>query len=152
MAAASPPSRSRASTALVFADLFLEDIRAYREEQLAASGRTAVFPVWGRDTSALAASSSPSGSRRSWSASTPRGSTPPSPGARSTELLADLPDGVDPCGENGEFHTFVHAGPIFDRPIPIATATRSPATASSSTTSPSQTPGRNPAESARTRR
>jgi uncharacterized protein (TIGR00290 family) len=101
-----------------FADLFLEDIRAYREERLAAIGRRATFPVWGRDTAALAARFveadfeatlvcvDPSQLDRSFAGR-----------AFDADLLRDLPAGVDPCGENGEFHTFVSAGPIFSAPV-----------------------------------
>jgi uncharacterized protein (TIGR00290 family) len=105
---------------MAFADLFLEDIRAYREERLALAGKRALFPVWGRDTTQLAHDFIGSGFEAVLV------SVDPSQLDRSfvgrsfdDELLADLPDGVDPCGENGEFHTFVHAGPIFSSPIEI---------------------------------
>jgi uncharacterized protein (TIGR00290 family) len=121
MAAAlsSPPLAGVAAVA--FADLFLEDVRAYREERLAAAGRSAVFPVWGRDTELLAREFVARGFEAVLVCVDPARLDPSFAGRPFDEqLLRDLPHGVDPCGENGEFHTFVHAGPIFDQPIPIA--------------------------------
>lgn len=108
--------------AIAFGDLFLEDIRAYREERLAQVGKRAVFPIWGRDTSALARTFIDAGFEALLVCVDPR-QLDPSFAGRSfdDDLLRDLPDGVDPCGENGEFHTYVHAGPIFDQPIPCET-------------------------------
>jgi uncharacterized protein (TIGR00290 family) len=105
---------------MAFADLFLEDIRAYREERLALAGRRALFPLWGRDTAALAREFIEVGFEAVL-VSVDASQLDPSFVGRSfdPELLADLPDAVDPCGENGEFHTFVHAGPIFSEPVPI---------------------------------
>jgi uncharacterized protein (TIGR00290 family) len=106
--------------AVAFADLFLEDIRAYREQRLAAAGRAALFPVWGRDTGLLAREFVARGFEAVLVCVDPARLDPSFVGRPFDEdLLADLPAGVDPCGENGEFHTFVHAGPVFDRPIPI---------------------------------
>jgi uncharacterized protein (TIGR00290 family) len=105
---------------MAFADLFLTDIRAYREQRLAAAGWTASFPLWGRDTDALAHEFIAAGFEAVLVCVDPSqldGSFVGRP--FDAALLADLPTGVDPCGENGEFHTFVHAGPIFERPIPI---------------------------------
>ena len=106
---------------VVFGDLFLEDIRAYREKQLAGCGMTPVFPVWGKDTRQLAeemlagglsAHISPAWTQGSWIAvSRAEDST--------RSLLADLPEDVDPCGENGEFHTFAYEGPMFREKIPV---------------------------------
>ncbi|HET7416372.1 MAG TPA: ATP-binding protein [Solirubrobacterales bacterium] len=105
---------------IAFADLFLADIRAYREERLAAAGREALFPVWGRDTTALAHEFIEAGFEATLVSVDPAQLDPSFVGRRFDEsLLADLPPGVDPCGENGEFHTFVHAGPIFDAPIEV---------------------------------
>jgi uncharacterized protein (TIGR00290 family) len=107
--------------AMAFADLFLEDIRAYREERLALAGKRALFPVWGRDTAQLARDFIESGFEAVLVSVDPSQLDPSFVGRSfDTELLADLPPGVDPCGENGEFHTFVHAGPIFDRPIEMS--------------------------------
>lgn len=106
-------------SAMAFGDLFLEDVRAYRERLLSGTGYSPVFPVWGVDTTALArrmlddgfaarlvcvdcTQLDPSFAGRSYDAS----------------LLSDLPAEVDPCGERGEFHTFVSDGPIFSSPVP----------------------------------
>jgi uncharacterized protein (TIGR00290 family) len=111
--------------AVAFGDLFLEDIRAYREERLAQAGKRAVFPVWGRDTAKLAQEFIDAGFEALLVCVDPR-QLDRSFAGRSfdDQLLRDLPPGVDPCGENGEFHTFVHAGPIFDEPIPIEVGER----------------------------
>ncbi|MGN6189368.1 MAG: ATP-binding protein [Conexibacter sp.] len=107
---------------VAFGDLFLEDIRAYREERLAPSGRRALFPVWGRDTRALARTFVAEGFQAIVATVDPRVLDASFAGrAYDAALLADLPPTVDPCGENGEFHTFVHAGPIFDAPIAVET-------------------------------
>jgi uncharacterized protein (TIGR00290 family) len=103
-----------------FADLFLEDIRAYREERLAAIGRRATFPIWGRETAALARRFVDAGFAATLVCVDPRRLDRSFAGrAFDAELLRDLPAGVDPCGENGEFHTFVTAGPIFSAPVPV---------------------------------
>jgi uncharacterized protein (TIGR00290 family) len=103
---------------IAFADLFLEDVRAYREERLAAAGRTALFPLWGRDTAALAREFIGAGFEATIVCVDPSQLDPSFAGRRFDEdLLTDLPAEVDPCGENGEFHTFVHAGPVFTSPI-----------------------------------
>ena len=105
---------------MAFADLFLEDIRAYREERLSGAGWTATFPLWGRDTGALAREFIAAGFQAVLVCVDPSKLDAAFAGRAYDEcLLADLPAHIDPCGENGEFHTFVHAGPIFDRPIPI---------------------------------
>jgi uncharacterized protein (TIGR00290 family) len=117
-ALASPPLAEIEEFA--FADLFLADIRAYREERLAAIGRRASFPVWGRETAALARTFVDAGFEATLVCVDPRQLDPSFAGrAFDADLLRDLPDGVDPCGENGEFHTFVSAGPIFTAPVPI---------------------------------
>jgi uncharacterized protein (TIGR00290 family) len=105
---------------MAFADLFLEDIRSYREERLSTVGREALFPIWGRDTGELAREFIDAGFEAVLVCVDPSQLDPSFVGrAFDDSLLADLPPGVDPCGENGEFHTFVHAGPIFDSPIGI---------------------------------
>ncbi len=105
--------------AIAFADLFLEEIRAYREERLAAAEREAIFPIWGRDTAKLAREFIAAGFEATLVCVDPAQLDPAFVGRRFDEaLLAELPAGVDPCGENGEFHTFVHGGPIFAGPIP----------------------------------
>ncbi len=99
---------------LAFEDLFLEDIRAYREEKLSGTGFTPIFPVWGEDTTLLAQKMVASGLRAIITALNPT-KVPADFAGRwfDAELLADLPDGVDPLGENGEFHTCVVDGPMF---------------------------------------
>ena len=106
--------------AVAFGDLFLEDVRAYREERLASGGRRGLFPLWGRDTSALAREFLDAGFEATLVCVDPRALDPSFAGRRYDErLLAALPAGVDPCGENGEFHTFVSAGPMFDAPLAV---------------------------------
>lgn len=104
---------------VAFGDLFLADVRAYREARLAAAGKRGVFPLWGRDTGELARRFISEGFEAHLVCVDPD-QLDPSFAGRSfeEELLADLPEGVDPCGENGEFHTFVHAGPVFGARIP----------------------------------
>jgi len=103
---------------MAFADLFLADIRAYREEKLAGGGWSAVFPLWGRDTRALAREFIEAGFEAVLVCVDPSQLDASFVGRSfDNELLDDLPDSVDPCGENGEFHTFVHAGPVFDSRI-----------------------------------
>jgi uncharacterized protein (TIGR00290 family) len=104
--------------AVAFGDLFLEDVRAYREERLAAGGRRGLFPLWGRDTGELAREFIAAGFEAMIVCLDPRALDPSFAGRHYDEqFLAQLPASVDPCGENGEFHTFVHAGPIFAQPI-----------------------------------
>ena len=103
---------------IAFGDLFLADIRAYRVQRLRRSGKEAVFPLWGRDTAELAREFISAGFEAVLVCVDPRRLDPSFAGRRlDADLLADLPPDVDPCGENGEFHTFVYAGPIFDAPI-----------------------------------
>jgi uncharacterized protein (TIGR00290 family) len=110
---------------MAFADLFLEDIRAYREQRLAAAGWTAMFPLWGRDTGALARGFIDAGFQALLVCVDPSKLDPSFAGrAYDESLLADLPADVDPCGEHGEFHTFVHEGPIFEHPIAIVRGER----------------------------
>ena len=104
--------------AVAFGDLFLEDIRRYREEKLSQIGMEAVFPIWKRDTRKLASSFLKDGFKAVLVCVDSRFLDRSFAGRAFDEsLLADLPHHVDPCGENGEFHTFVHAGPIFSRPV-----------------------------------
>jgi uncharacterized protein (TIGR00290 family) len=113
----SPPLAELSTVA--FGDLFLEDVRAYREERLASAGKAALFPLWNEDTAALARSFVDGGfgayvvcvdTRRLDAAFVGRDYD----GA----FLDELPPGIDPCGENGEFHSFVYDGPCFERPVP----------------------------------
>jgi uncharacterized protein (TIGR00290 family) len=104
---------------IVFGDLFLEDIRAYRERQLAALGMTPIFPLWRRPTAALAREMIASGLVAHLVCIDPRRLAREFAGRRfDAQLLDQLPPDVDPCGENGEFHTVVTAGPMFASPIP----------------------------------
>ncbi len=107
-------------SAVAFGDLFLEDVRAYRERQLAGTGLEPVFPLWGKPTPALAREMIDAGVRAHLTCVDPRQVAPAFAG-RSFDhaLLAELPDSADPCGERGEFHTFVWDGPMFSRPIPV---------------------------------
>jgi uncharacterized protein (TIGR00290 family) len=103
---------------VAFGDLFLGDVRAYRERQCAAAGRRARFPLWGRETRALAERFIELGFRARIVCLDPR-RLPASFAGREFDarLLTELPEDVDPCGENGEFHTFVSDGPVFGAPI-----------------------------------
>jgi uncharacterized protein (TIGR00290 family) len=113
--------RSEDVSHIVFGDLFLEDIRAYREKQLAALGMTAIFPLWHRDTAALAREMISSGLVAHLVCVDPRRLGREFAGRRfDRQLLETLPAAVDPCGENGEFHTVVSAGPMFAAPIELA--------------------------------
>ena len=113
--------RARGVRRVIFGDLFLQEIRAYRETRLAQLEMTGLFPLWGRDTSHLARECIASGFRAVLVCIDPAQITPAFCGREfDDELLAALPPTADPCGENGEFHTFVYDGPIFRRPIPIA--------------------------------
>ena len=101
-----------------FGDLFLEDVRAYREETLGSVGKEAVFPLWGQNTEELAYRFIADGFRAVVTCVDPAKLDPSFVGREyDAGFLDDLPNTVDPCGENGEFHTFVHEGPIFDSPI-----------------------------------
>ena len=107
-------------THTVFGDLFLEDIRAYREERLAAAGMEGIFPLWGRDTKTLASDMIGSGLVTHLACVDPKQIPATLSGRRFDEaLLAALPASADPCGENGEFHTAVTAGPMFAHAIPV---------------------------------
>ncbi len=103
---------------VIFGDIFLEDLRRYREDNLAKLGMKGVFPLWKRDTRALARSLSALGFRAITTCVDTQKLDGRFAGRTIDEqFLAELPDGVDPCGENGEFHSCVVAGPIFQQPI-----------------------------------
>ncbi len=112
-------------THIIFGDLFLGDIRTYREQKLAGTGITPVFPLWGRPTLPLAHAMISSG-LEAYLATVDLKKLPAEFAGRKfdLQLLADLPDGVDACGENGEFHTCVVAGPIFSRRLPVLASER----------------------------
>jgi uncharacterized protein (TIGR00290 family) len=118
MAAAIAAARADGITRIAFGDLFLEDVRAYREERLASAGKLALFPLWGRDTAALARSFVDGGFEAYVVCVDTRRLDASFAGRDyDTAFLDDLPSGIDPCGENGEFHSFVYAGPCFERPV-----------------------------------
>ncbi len=113
-------ARDEGITRVVFGDLFLEDVRAYRVEQLAGTGIEPVFPIWcgPAGTRALAVGMIEAGVRAVITAVAPVQLDKSFAGRTfDAELLSELPAGVDPLGENGEFHTFCYAGPMFDHPI-----------------------------------
>ena len=112
--------KKRGITHCIFGDLFLEDIRKYREANLAKIDLMPVFPVWGKDTASLAREMLNAGFRAVITCVDPKKLDAKFAGRQfDSTLLEDLPPTVDPCGENGEFHTFVYDGPIFRKPIPI---------------------------------
>jgi len=105
---------------MAFGDLYLEDVRRYREERLQDTGMEAVFPLWGRPTRELLNEMLASGLRACLTCVDPRVLPAGFAGRELTiSLLAELPDDIDPCGENGEFHSFVFDGPMFSRPLDI---------------------------------
>jgi uncharacterized protein (TIGR00290 family) len=120
MAAALARAKADGITHVIFGDLFLEDIRAYREAKLAETGITPVFPLWQRPTPALARDMI-AGGLEAHLATVDLAKLAPGFAGRSFDatLLADFPDQVDPCGENGEFHTCVVGGPMFTRRLDI---------------------------------
>ena len=112
--------RQAGVTHTVFGDLFLADVRAYREERLGRIGMQGIFPLWGRNTGDLARQSVQLGFRAIIVCVDTTVLNGTYAGREYDEhFLRDLPGEVDPCGENGEFHTFVYAGPVFRKPIPI---------------------------------
>jgi uncharacterized protein (TIGR00290 family) len=120
MAAAMQEAKARGITHIIFGDLFLEDIRAYREALLKEIGMTPAFPLWQRPTAALAREMIDAGIEAHL-ATVDLKKLPASFAGRRFDLglLDALPAGADPCGENGEFHSFVSAGPMLARTIPV---------------------------------
>lgn len=113
-------ARSEGIEAVAFGDLFLEDIRVYRLAQMAKAKLEPLFPVWGLPTAELAREMMTAGIRAKLTCVDPRKLDASFAGREfDASLLADLPDGVDPCGENGEFHTFVYDGPAFRESVPV---------------------------------
>jgi uncharacterized protein (TIGR00290 family) len=105
---------------VAFGDLFLEDVRAYRIRQMAGTGLEPLFPIWGKPTAALAQEMIASGLKAILTCVDTEKLDAAFAGRKFNEqLLAELPEGIDPCGEKGEFHSFVYAGPMFDREISV---------------------------------
>jgi uncharacterized protein (TIGR00290 family) len=105
---------------MAFGDLFLEDVRDYRIQNLAGAGLQAVFPIWNPDTASLAQDMVTAGMKATLVCVDPRALDAGFAGrAFDEQLLADLPLAVDPCGERGEFHTFAWDGPMFRHPVPV---------------------------------
>jgi uncharacterized protein (TIGR00290 family) len=105
---------------IAFGDLFLEDVRAYREKQLKGTGLEPIFPLWGQPTDELARGMIRSGLRAKLTCVDTKQLDAAFVGREFDEdFLAALPTGVDRCGEKGEFHSFVYAGPMFDLEIPV---------------------------------
>lgn len=122
MAGAIADARSEGVTRMIFGDLFLEDIREYREQKLAGTGIAPEFPLWRAPTGALAREMIDAGVRAHVVTLDPRKLDRRFAGrVLDRAMLAELPEGVDPCGENGELHTFVSAGPMLSRPIAVRT-------------------------------
>jgi uncharacterized protein (TIGR00290 family) len=105
---------------VAFGDIFLEDLRVYREKNLARIGLTGLFPIWKRDTCELIRHFHSAGFRAITACVDPKVLDRSFAGRELDEqFFRDLPANVDPCGENGEFHTFVFDGPIFRKPVPV---------------------------------
>ena len=120
MACAIEQAREQGITHIIFGDLFLEDIRKYREEKLAGTGIQPLFPLWGLDTRRLAREMVQGGLEAYLACIDPKKLGSSFAGRRfDADFLADLPENIDPCGENGEFHTFVYTGPMFQSPLEV---------------------------------
>jgi uncharacterized protein (TIGR00290 family) len=120
MAAACARAEREGVMAVAFGDLFLADVRAYRERQLARTRLAPLFPLWGSDTRALACEMQDAGLRAIVTCVDPRLADGRLAGREfDRALLSELPPGADPCGENGEFHTFAFAGPMFAHPLDV---------------------------------
>src|SRR5476651_1111722 len=105
-------------TKIAFGDLFLEDVKHYRDERLAQSGMYGLYPLWRRDTAELVRTFIGLGFKAILACVDTQAIDASFAGREIDErLLRDLPDGADPCGEYGEYHSFVYAGPIFNQPI-----------------------------------
>jgi len=121
MRAAVSQAVSEGFTHVAFGDLFLEDVRKYREERLAGTGLTPLFPIWGIPTDQLATQMVESGLRSVLTCINPKHLDRSFAGRQfDHSLLADLPAGVDRCGERGEFHSFAWDGPMFNHPVTVS--------------------------------
>lgn len=113
-------ARNEGVQCMAFGDLYLQDVRSYREERMQGSGIVPVFPLWQRPTRELLLEMLAGGLRACLTCVDPRVLPAEFAGQELTpELLERMPSGIDPCGENGEFHTFVFDGPMFSRPLAI---------------------------------
>jgi uncharacterized protein (TIGR00290 family) len=125
MGAALRTARDGGIDTVAFGDLFLEDVRAYRERMISDAGMTALFPLWGADTGDLAKRFVEEGFRATvCCVDTTQLHASFAGRSFDRSLLDDLPAGVDPCGENGEFHTFLWDGPVLSSPVPISAGNR----------------------------
>ena len=121
MAKAMADAKARGITHIIFGDLYLEDIRAYREEKLKGTGITPVFPLWLKPTAALARAMIDGGVEANLAVVDLKKLPASFAGRRFDDaLLSELPASADPCGENGEFHSFVSAGPMLSRKIAVS--------------------------------
>ncbi len=121
MSRALASARGDGVTHIAFGDLYLEDIRTYRERRMADAGMTPLFPLWGADTGRLAREMTVAGVRATLVCVDPKQLDGQFCGRSfDTALLAELPASVDPCGERGEFHTFAWDGPAFAQPVEVA--------------------------------
>lgn len=112
--------RQRGVECFAFGDLFLEDVRAFREKSLSGTGIMPLFPIWGMDTRVLSVTMLDSGMRAYITCVDPSQLASEFSGRKyDSSFLADLPPGVDPCGENGEFHSFAFGGPMFNQEIHV---------------------------------
>lgn len=114
-------NRNREIQYMAFADMFLADIREYREKQLSGSDVTPLFPLWGTPTNQLASEMLSAGLRARITCVDPKKIPSHFAGSEFNQAFLDaIPESVDPCGENGEFHTFVFNGPMFDKSVPVS--------------------------------
>ncbi len=120
MTSALAEARALGVEAVAFGDIFLEDVRRYREERMRQTGMATLFPLWGEPSARLAAEMVDAGTRAVLTCVDPRALDASFVGrAFDRRLLAELPAGVDPCGERGELHTFAWDGPAFRHPVPV---------------------------------
>lgn len=121
MSAACKQAVADGVTHMAFGDLFLDDVRQYRIDKLNGTGLEPIFPIWGKDTKQLANEMVQSGLRAIVTCVDPKQLDPEFVGREfNAEYLQDLPESADPCGERGEFHSFVFAGPMFAKPIDVS--------------------------------
>ncbi len=119
MSAACERAFQQGISAIAFGDLFLEDVRRYREDRLSGTGLEPIFPLWGMDTRQLLGEMLDSGLKARIVCVDPSKLNSSFAGKELAEVANDFPLAIDPCGENGEFHTVVHAGPMFRQPLPL---------------------------------